>query len=447
MLKRRWVRNAAALLVLVALTGVAVVAWPGPARATQTPTLPAEFAAFSPLTAHAEDRPAGRAIAFFETGSWEMFTSYQAIVVGADRDSYRQLSGGAGNSTEDRPILLSPDGTHVIYRRPGGGPDEFDLLDLSTGTTTRRHGVAWTPGQSTAFETELEHDALLAWSPDGRYVAYTVHADFVAGPQASPYRQLAILDLDADRAVLYPAIEGVYTAAFAPDSRRLALATDSGGIFMSVDGTRTGTWTDPSDTVSSDVTWESEGQPSGQGLPAGFFGLAWSPDGSTLAVATGRFCGPEAMLTGGGPTMTVTAFVDTTDGTPLTPHAALACLRPLGWRSSTTLIGEQIRPDHGYGLAEVSLVDGSVTPISHFSYAPTCEIGGQCDVWRIQLATNLLGTVGVRDSLYPDRGPTVAIAYLGPALALVAGLVWVLVPVIARRVRRPRESTVELGHE
>jgi hypothetical protein len=118
-------------------------------------------------------------------------------------------------------------------------------------------------------------------------------------------------------------------------------------------------------------------------------------------------------------------------------------MSPLGWRTPETLIGEQIRPDGGYGLAEASLVDGSVTPISQFSNASTCEIGTQqCEVWRIQLATNLLGAVGIRDGRYPDRGPWVQIVYIGTIPALVAVLALIVVPFIVRRIRGRRRHEV-----
>jgi len=426
-------------VALLGAPGLTVLAWPGPAPVADTPTLPAGFAAFSRFTPHAEDRAAGRAIAFFETGSWELADySYQALVVGADRDSYRQLHGGRPDSLPDRPILLSPDGTQVIHRRVGGGPDEFELLDLRTGDSTIRHGVAWTP-------REREDVALLAWSPDGRYMAYTVRAPhFGTTTYAGPSRQLVILDLVADDATLLREIEGVYSGAFAPDSRRLALATTAGGLIVSVDGTRLGTWADPTSIVPPDVTYEGDGERSVPlDCPVGIFGLAWSPDGTTLAVATNRFCGHGATLTGGGPAMTVTAFVDTTDGRPRTPQPALPCLKPLGWRSPTMLVGEQIRPDGGYGLAEASLVDGSTSAISHFSYSPSCEILVKCDVWRIQLATNLLGPAGVRDSSYPDRGPWAPIIHFGPVIVVVLVAGAVIWRAATRRRSAPRSRAAE----
>jgi hypothetical protein len=300
---------AAVLTAAAALVGVTVFAWPRPAKAMDHPTLPAQFAAFSPFTAHAEDRPAGRAIALFETGSWESLSSYQAIAVGADRDSYRQLTGGVGTKSWDRAILLSPDGTRVLRRRPGGGPDELEVLDLTTGTTTARHGAAWTPAPDVHNPGTYDGMAMLAWSPDGRYVAYTVHVEYGQPPPDGPDRQLVILDLDTDHAVAYPDIDGVYAAAFAPDSHRLALATTSGGIFISVDGMRLGTWLDPTGTVPTDVPYAS-GEPFEAEFPVGTFGLSWSPDGSSLAVATRRFCG---MLSRDPSSTTVTAFVDTTD--------------------------------------------------------------------------------------------------------------------------------------
>jgi hypothetical protein len=235
----------------------------------------------------------------------------------------------------------------------------------------------------------------------------------------------------------------VWGAAFAPDSRRLALASRSGGLVISVDGTRLGSWADPTPAVTQPPVFLREGaviSPSAE--PVGSRGLAWSPDGATLAVATHLLCGHQPDMTGGGPYMSATGFVDMTTGQPVDPQPANPCLKPLGWRSPTVLVGEEIRPDGSYGLAEASLVDGNTTPISQFSTAIGCEVLGQCDVWRIQLATNLLPAAGIRDSLYPDRGPWVLIVHLGLISLLVAGIVWLFGP-LGRELPRADDSLLQ----
>lgn len=450
-----------AVAILLASSGLTLLVWPGPAPATDRPTLPTEFAAYSMFTAHAEDRPAGRAIALYEIGSREASHNgtSQALVAGADRDSYRQVHGGVGaSSLIRRSLLLSPDGTQVIRRVAAGRPDELELLDLRTGGTTPRHGVAWTPGIR-PLAGGTEDVAFLAWSPDGRYVAYATHwphsgdgpLDPVVGADlATPMHTLVILDIIADQAREFPDIDGVLTAAFAPDSRRIALATFSGGIVVSVEGETLGTFADPTPLVPTSTTYEArpgvwepsmppyEPGPGSLGWPMGMGGLAWSPDGTTLAVTTRVFCGRSSGLTGGGPHMPVTGFVDMATGQPVSPQPPMPCLAPLGWRSPTTLVGEQIPAVGGYGIAEVSLVDGSVMPLGHFSYAVGCEIVSRCDIWRLQLATNLLSDAGVRDSFYPDRGPFVPIVHGGLIAVPILLVIWLAVLVVTSVRKRRR---------
>jgi hypothetical protein len=103
------------------------------------------------------------------------------------------------------------------------------------------------------------------------------------------------------------------------------------------------------------------------------------------------------------------------------------------------LVGEQVTAAGGYGIADASLVDGSVTPVAHFSYARGCELVGRCEVWRIQLATNLLADAGIRDTLYPDRGPFVLVVDSG-LIGLPVLLVGWLAVIVARRIRMRREA-------
>jgi hypothetical protein len=389
------------VVVLVAAPVVVLRVWPGPAPATDRPTLPSEFAAYSTFTSHVEDRPAGRAIALYEMGSWELSTTNEALVAGADRDSYRQIYGGRPDLYVERPLLLSPDGNQVIRRTAGGRVDELEVLDLRTGQASLRHGVKWTP-LNVHDPQNIEDDAFLAWSPDSRYVAYAVHAPRSGDFDDGPSRMLVILDVIDDRAVVL-GTAGVVTAAFAPDSRRIAVATLSGGIVLSVDGQQLGTFPDPTALVPQTKTYiigtggyATPTQVPGTEGPMGELGMAWSPDGTTLAVATSVPC-PSARLTG---------FVDMTTGQLLSPQPPMPCMLPLGWRSPTVLIGERMSDSGEYGIAAASLVDGSVTPLARFD-AEGCYVVSNCDVWRIQLATNLLTDVGVRGTGNPDRGPWV----------------------------------------
>jgi hypothetical protein len=113
----------------------------------------------------------------------------------------------------------------------------------------------------------------------------------------------------------------------------------------------------------------------------------------------------------------------------------MPCVLPLGWRSSTALVGEQPTSDNGDSIVEASLVDGKVTPLAQFNRAG-CGLN-ECDVYRIQLATNLLAYAGVRDASNPDRGPWALIVHDG-LIVLVFLLVGLLILFVVKSVRKRR---------
>lgn len=395
--------------VILAAATLTVLAWPGPDRATARPTLPDEFATRSLLTAHVKDRPAGRAIALYSIPSEDV--GEQALVVGADGDTYRQVDDG-------RPFwsfLLSPDGTQVIRSVADG---DLEILDLRTGQTSVRHAFGWAPDEYAALPRTVA--GLLAWSPDGRYVVFKVVAH-KSGGQATDVAtyELAIIDVVADRTVHFPDLPDVAAVAFAPDSRRLALSTKSGGLFVSVEGQQLGTWQDSSD----------------RDRPAS--SIQWSPDGTTLAVT--MHLPSWAISTRFMCSWGVTVFVDTATGRLVTPQPATSCISPLGWRSPTILIGQQNNSVTDKWLVEFSTTDGSITPISHFRDTLVCM---DCTVMNVQLATNLLPDVGIRTTLYPDRGPWTLIVNFGVA-GLVLTLVGSAIVEIGRATRADRRARRE----
>jgi hypothetical protein len=300
-------------------------------------------------------------------------------------------------------VLLSPEGTHVLFATPGG----LELLDLATARTRAMDTVPWT----TDVEGEL---IMLAWSWDTRYVAYSVPAPSPPGGRAEGsyvagrvVADLAILDTHTNRSVRYPQVRPVFGAAFAPDGR---LAVQVG----------TEVW------VLDPATGERRGR---IGLPVGLdlvSGVGWSPDGALLA----------AMPMPGGPQ--VVHFLDAT-GTDRPMPANLDTEALLGWRDPAHVIIKEWREDEERDtLVEVSLVDGTRAVLSRFADGRSCEYGTQtCNAYRIQLAACLLVTAGLRDA-DPDRGPNlgvvrVALAVL--AVGLVGGAVW-----FVRRRRRRRAA-------
>src|SRR5690606_23246946 len=106
------------------------------------------------------------------------------------------------------PVLLAPDGSALA----GGGGS---FLDLTTGELTVRPVL---PGDSPA---SWKPTAPLAWSPDGRWLAY--------GRIPTPTEDrtdLALLDLDTGDVTIMTTGHGggQLRVAFSPDSSELAVS-------------------------------------------------------------------------------------------------------------------------------------------------------------------------------------------------------------------------------
>jgi dipeptidyl aminopeptidase/acylaminoacyl peptidase len=355
-----WRRGLVALAAAAAILLLGVLLpWPGnvvgaalPAGPTNGPTLPRQFADFSAYTSHVKDRPAGRAIALYEYGSSELFTTWQTIVVGADRDTYRRIDLATDSAP---PVLLSPDGTRVLYLRARTGTDEFTLLDLTTGRTRMLHSVEWVSHVGASVD-------LLAWSPDGRYVAYAVPAPPPAdGTAASsfsngePIKQLAMLDIAADTSIRYPEISPVSAAAFAPEGQRLVVQTGTQSWIVSVRGERL----------------RPLMLPAGASLASS---AAWSPDGRLLATIVAPRMRADDTLS---PADARVKFVDVTGaGVPVPGDLPYDNL--LGWRSPTTVLVHSVPEGDGVdAIAAVSIEDGQRTVLSTFSRSKFCEYGLQ----------------------------------------------------------------------
>jgi hypothetical protein len=418
--RRRAVGAAFAALLMMAVA--AAVPWPrgrlatepiGPGTPTR-PTFPAEFPAYSPLTASATTSPAGRAIALYEFGSSELFTSWQTLVAGADRDSYRRVDLGVRVAPE--PLdptaarLLSPDGTRVLLF---DYPATFVLLDLTTGATTRLDTVTWTTNAEAT-------PRLLAWSPDGHTVAYAVPAPPPADGRAAssyfagrPILDLAFLDLRDGSTTRVSDSGPVWAAAYSPDGRILALQKGPGHAWLATpDGRR---------IRDLDLTDDRDLVPE----------VAFSPDGTLLATLVASSSPNNDRKV---------EFIDVTGtGRPVPRPVRYDNL--LGWRSPTSVVVQAWSDElDAEILAEVSTADGTATVLSRFSRASNCEYGLQrCFAFRIQLASGLLALAGVRPSA-PERGPvpiwlelTIAVA-----AALVAVVTVLLIWTVRRRARRRR---------
>jgi hypothetical protein len=401
---RRSARRRRVGRIMVAAVAVlaVVVTVPWPARlfnaapaAPTGPTLPAEFPAFSDLTASAATSPPGRAIALYELGSGELFNSWQTLVVGADRDTYRRVEAPLDG---ERHVLLAPDGTRVLTFEY---PNEFRLLDLTTGTTRVLEPAPWTSYVGASPQ-------LLAWSPDGHRVAYAVpdappgdgraESSFYYG---RPIMDLAVLDLRDGSTTRVPGSGPVFAASYSPDSRTLVVQRGGGPHWIATpDGAR---------IRDTELIGALDLAP----------GMAFSPDGALLATVSPAGAG------GGG-----IRFVDGT-GTRRPVPDPLPYNEFVGWRSADRVVvhmwSDEVDADV---LAEVSIWDGSVTVLTRFTRKQNCEFGLQtCDAYRVQLASGLLTRAGVRPS-DPDHGPwplrvwvwSVVVAFETAGVAMWLGL-------------------------
>ncbi len=413
--RRRRLAGALVVTVAVVVAGTVPVlltapAPLGPAAPAGHASLPDQFAGYSMLTTTVTRQPAGRAIAMYTNGSNEILATWQPLVVGADRDTYRQVdpiiarSPGEGNYPE---ALLAPDGTRVLVGDGRGTASSLELVDLGTGQRRelRVDPPAWV--------------RLLAWSPDGRYVAYStaplVHpAGYAITTATLATSELVLLDLDTGTSTHYPRLRPVRSASFAPDSRRLAVQLDQQAWIVTLDG-----------------------QPERQlTLPPGrelLMRYAWLPDGELIA--TVPLAEDITYGTYGG----ALVFVDATGASHPVP-APIEVVDVLGWRSPTRLLAF----DTGYlglggNIVEVDLDTGQRRVLSRFSDATDCEYGlHACQVADLQLATGLLATLDTRTAGDPDRGawPSWLILTCAGLAATLAALVGWTVRTLRRRRRR-----------
>ncbi|WP_406068728.1 hypothetical protein [Micromonospora sp. NBC_01638] len=423
--RRQRFGTAAVWAVVVLLLVVLVV--PGVQLPVQTaapstkPSLPDRFAGYSMLTSTVAKAPPGRAIALYGYGNGETFNMFQSLVVGADGDTYRQVDA---MEERNRPsALLAPDGTRVLLGDDRGATRDLILVDLTSG------------GRRSIPLGDPVGVRLLAWSPDGQHVAYsaaplTGYDEFgtVEGEVART-GTLRLLDLSTGHSTEVPAIKPAWTAAFAPDSSRLAVQVGQKVHLVDLDGREYG---------SVQIT-------AGRELAAN---VGWSPDGRFLAtvpwISEGPFTGTTGGHTGHDEYLWKVGnvdFVPVTDAS--TPPAPVQDVgRLLGWRSVGSVIVATINAEGHTSLAEVQLGDGTRRTLSRFDTGSTCEFGMQiCHTYDLHLATGLLPDLTVRSAGRPQRGPRPMLvnAVIGVVVLGTAFLLW-------RRTRpltRPRPSEVE----
>jgi dipeptidyl aminopeptidase/acylaminoacyl peptidase len=382
------------LVMVVATAGLVLYARaigaPVPVDPGHPATLPPQFAPYSRWTADVTSAPVGRAIALYTQHcpgceTWQSET----ILVGADSDTYRQLSG---------PGLLSPDGRQVAQPAT---PPALNLLDLSTGETR-------------AVATPLQPVSSVAWSPDGRYILYTI-LDHDA----------AVLDLSTGRSVDLPGSGQPVLAAFAPDSQRIAIEVGRAIEVFTVDG----------QSVRS--------LPLGEAMDlAG--SAAWSPDGRLLATVPGL--SNDLVPNPLAPPRQI-VFLDAVGNNPNPAPPVSIANSPemtkdlLGWRSPTeVLVGEaETNYTAQPQIVAVSLTTGERHPLATL----TPYNGGEIFGLDFQLAQGLIPGVNARTPGDPDRAFRVAVVDTGFVVLGIVTAFGLIIFLNRGRRRRPRPFTPE----
>ncbi|HLV58547.1 MAG TPA: hypothetical protein VKY81_06720 [Natronosporangium sp.] len=354
------------------------------------PVLPDRFAGRTPGTASVEAAPPGPAIAVFDHAT--AGTVDIPVVVGVDGRTYREV-GDVSRLTNagDDPVLLAPDGSALA----GGGGS---FLDLTTGELTVRPVL---PGDT--LRDGWKPTVPLAWSPDGRWLAY----GRIPVPEGDR-TDLALLDLDTGEVTFVTTGrgDGPPRVAFSPDSSELAVSTgvaDGGAAIRIFD-------------LAGDLVRELS-PPAGHLLAPN--GTAWSPDGALLLVQDPQR--PRRL-----------AFVDASGTGAAVPGPVTVDqpygVEPVGWRGPETLLLAAYRePGSASGvprslarLVEVPVAGGASRVVSVFPH------GERDHVEDVRLASGLLPLAEIRDAGRLDHGPVPAEYWIprvaGGAMALVAAL-------------------------
>lgn len=264
---KRWIFDLKRALALVFLTGLLLVACaPKTAISTSTPTnepieeVITETQAPSVISP-APSTPTVTLLPVSQSGTSQ---AQAGLILFAMSDgaykhlfvyhpSYLPITRLTDGAWDDESPAVSPDGNQVAFLSNRGGKWDIFILDLRSNTLSQ---VTDSP----------EYEGSFGWSPDGRYLVYSVYL--------SDHFDLFIQSLANLEEPLYQVTNGGsnnFQPSWSPDGSRIAFVTDRGG--------NNEIWIAQVPNLQDPFT-KIAGEPGVE-----FSHPAWSPDGSSLAWA------------------------------------------------------------------------------------------------------------------------------------------------------------------
>lgn len=179
--------------------------------------------------------------------------------------------GGSARRITDDPFVdsdpaFSRDGGQLAYVSDRTGTPQIWLRNLATGAE-RRLAAAAAP-------------AMLAWSPDGKHIAFR---DQALGSLVAPAK-LKIIDVETGIVADVEGLDGGSRPTWSPDGKQIAALTFSAVRSLYRESRNVITVVDLASRARREIA-----PPDGQAFGArDYMGPEWSPDGRSMAVIVGR---------------------------------------------------------------------------------------------------------------------------------------------------------------
>lgn len=156
--------------------------------------------------------PGEQAMVVSSTGAHDERYSWSDLYLwrASEGENFEQLTFGL----RARRPKMAPDGRTVAFVRNDSGQSRIGLLDIETGRHRELEPLA---------DIQQVYDPI--WSPDGRYVAYSLW-------RMGGYRNIVEFDTQTGKTRSWTASRSIdMTPFYSPDGRYLLYASDAGGVF------------------------------------------------------------------------------------------------------------------------------------------------------------------------------------------------------------------------